>query len=163
MNTVAIFNLQSAFSLILFGIVAKWYVWPRLMKADFAHALMPLLIYSAFRYIGTFFMVPQFTNGLDPAWSGPAAYLDLGSVAIALIAAFTLRAGLSVGKIFAWVYVLFGAAAFIHGGTELTSMQVADHIGAAMPVMTILGPSWMVTIVVIAFVLVKHPNKIVSQ
>jgi len=159
MDTTAIFNLQSALSLLLFGIIAKWYVWPRLIQMDYKEALIPLLLYSAFRYMGTFFMVPSMTNGLDPAWSGPAAYLDLGSVAIALVAAFLLRYRIGFGVPVAWLYGTFGAFAFVHGATQLDAMQVATHIGPAMPVMTILGSSWMVTIVVLFFVLVKHPRK----
>src|SRR5215468_8731243 len=76
-DTAAVFNFQFFCSLFMFGLVATWFVWPRLTRMGRIEALTPLFVYSAFRYLGTFFLVTQMTAGLPREWAGPAAYLDI--------------------------------------------------------------------------------------
>src|ERR1051326_251972 len=105
MNTMMIFQFQFLCSLFMFGLVANWYIWPRLVSVTQIQALTPLLLYSAFRYTGTFFLVPSMSNGLAPEWGGPAAYLDILSAGVALIGAFLGRSNNKAAVLVAWAYV----------------------------------------------------------
>jgi len=158
-DTAAVFNFQFFCSLFMFGLVATWFVWPRLTRMGRIEALTPLFVYSAFRYLGTFFLVTQMTAGLPREWAGPAAYLDILSASIALIGAFLARFGSRLSIPVAWIYGFVGAAAFAHGAMDADKYQTPLHIGPVMPMMTVLGPSWMITIGLIFFVLLKHPKK----
>jgi len=45
-----VLNIQSTLSLILFGLMARWYVAPRLAGRSRNQAILPLLWIHAFRY-----------------------------------------------------------------------------------------------------------------
>jgi len=54
MDTLAIFGLQLALSLIVYGLIAKWYVTPWLAEKPIHQALTPLIFPHAFRHLGVF-------------------------------------------------------------------------------------------------------------
>ena len=57
MDTLSIFGLQFALSLVVFGLLAKWYVLPWLAQYSTRQALVPLLIPHALRHLGMAFLV----------------------------------------------------------------------------------------------------------
>ena len=61
MDTLAIFGLQLVLSLIVFALIAKWFVAPWLAEKPIHLALIVLIFPHAFRHIGLAFLVP----GLD--------------------------------------------------------------------------------------------------
>jgi hypothetical protein len=158
MSLPLIFNIETMLALLLSGIVARWYVMPSLRQLSHHAALTPLLLFSAGRYLGLNFMVPTMTAGLAPEFAVPAAYGDFAVGLIALVAAFLLRAGSPIGVILAWVYALLGTADFIHAGYLGNMHNMPMHIGASWPITFLLGPMWMVTIVLIFILLIK-PNR----
>ena len=58
MSTFQIFGLQFLLSLIVYALIARWYLAPRLATLPLASALMPLLLLHAFRHLGMVFLVP---------------------------------------------------------------------------------------------------------
>jgi len=64
MNAFQIFGLQTTLSLIVYALIAKWYVWPRLTALPLYAALDPLLFFHAMRHIGMTLLVAVI---LDPA------------------------------------------------------------------------------------------------
>jgi hypothetical protein len=147
MDTPTVFNLLTLFSLVLFFLIAKWYVLPALLKLGPEEALVPLLLFSAFRYLGLAFLVPGWTAGLPRAFAVPAAYGDLTVAILALGAAVALRYRFAAGTILAWLYAVAGALDFMYAGFLGGQNQAGLTIGPLWPLMTILGPAWMVTIV----------------
>src|SRR5712691_11806755 len=58
MTTLQIFGLQFLLSLVVYGLIARWYVAPRLAALPLPSALSPLLFLHAFRHLGMVFLVP---------------------------------------------------------------------------------------------------------
>ena len=58
MDTLAIFGLQLVLSLLVYALIAKWYVTPWLAEKPIHQALIPLIFPHAFRHIGLAFLVP---------------------------------------------------------------------------------------------------------
>ena len=160
MNPETIFNLQTLLSLILFFIIAKWYVLPSLYKKDYYSALIPLLLFSAFRYLGLNFLVPHLSNGVaDTVFAVPAAYGDFSVGILALVATLLLRFRSSIGVALAWLYAVVGAADFIMAGFLGTMSDLPTKAGSLWSVLTVAGPAWMITILFLFVVLIRHPGK----
>ena len=58
MDTLAIFGLQFFLSLVVWGLIAKWLLAPRLETKSPHQALFFLTLPHAFRYLGLVFLVP---------------------------------------------------------------------------------------------------------
>ncbi|MGO8950953.1 MAG: nuclear transport factor 2 family protein [Ktedonobacterales bacterium] len=64
MKPIALFGIQFTMSLLVFALIAAWYVVPRLSKLPKELALVPLLWVHAFRIIGGTILAP---GSVDPA------------------------------------------------------------------------------------------------
>ncbi len=58
LDHTAIFGLQFLLSLIVYALIAKWYVAPWLAGKPVEQALVPLIFPHAFRHIGLFYFLP---------------------------------------------------------------------------------------------------------
>src|SRR5437667_11889386 len=86
-TTLPIFALQFLLSLVLYTLIARWHVAPRLAALPLASASSPLLFLHAFRHLGMVFLVPTGVGSpLQPAFAVPAAYGDLPAALLALLA-----------------------------------------------------------------------------
>ena len=55
---IALFGIQFTLSLAAFGLIALWYVTPRLSRLPLELALVPLLWVHAFRIVGATILAP---------------------------------------------------------------------------------------------------------
>jgi len=156
MNPIIIFNVQVFLSLIIFAVVAKKYVWPALKEKNLKGALIPLLLFSSFRFVGLNFLIPFLNNNLPSAFAVPAGYGDFIAGLIALVAALFLVMGSGTGVFFAWVYAIFGSLDFVYALYLINVNQVPLYIGSNWWFMTIVGPATMVALVLIFCVLIKN-------
>jgi len=159
MNAQAILNTQIFIGLIVYICVARWYVLPKLYSISFKAALAPLLLVSALRITGLYFLLPQLTNNLPAAFSGPAGWGDFSVGILALIGAILLRKRGNAGVFFAWLYAILGAADFMYALYLGNVYQMHNHLGAAWLPVTLFGPGLMVVVGLIWIVLLKHPNR----
>jgi len=58
MNTFLNFGTQFVISLLIFGLLAKWYVWPFLCRRPYSEGLLLLLLPFLLRYLGLVSLVP---------------------------------------------------------------------------------------------------------
>ena len=87
MSTQAIFVLQFAISVTLFGLVSRWVVAPWLATLSQRDALFWLTLPHAFRYMGLVFLVPGVVaQPLPDYFAIPAAYGDLSAGVLAILA-----------------------------------------------------------------------------
>ena len=87
-----ILPLSLVMGLVGYGLIAQWYVMPILRTLPRARALLPLLLFHSFRFIGLTFLIPGVTaQELDPRFANPAAYGDLLAAVLALLAIVALR------------------------------------------------------------------------
>lgn len=154
MDTPTIFNLETLLSIVVFFLIAKWYVLPWLLRLGSDEAFVPLFLFSAFRFLGLSFLPPAFTAGLSPAFTVPASRGDFTVGLIALVTAILFKMRVPGAKVLAWVYVVLGAADFVYAGTLAGPNDLPNHIGPLWPLMTVLGPAWMVSIAFIVRLLI---------
>ena len=144
MSTSQIFGLQFLLSLVVYGLVARWYVVPRLAPLPLATALTPLLFLHATRHLGMVFRVPTVVGGaLPPEFAVPAAYGDLLAALLALLAIVALRARWTIAFALVWLFNLVGALDLIYALFQGNRLQV--RLGAAYYIPTVAVPALLVT------------------
>ena len=154
-----IFFVSIAFSFIAWGIVTARYIWPELRLRPRAEALRPLLILHSFRFLGLAFLVPGVVSpDLPPAFAHSAAYGDIISATLALLAQLSLPSG--AGVVIAWIFNLWGSAdllnAFYHAND---SGLVAGQLGAAYFIPTFVVPLLLITHGLAFRILLQHQNE----
>lgn len=147
MSPAALFGISVLFSFVAWGMVTRQYIWPALRLQPRADALRPILLLHSFRFIGLAFLVPGVVSAELPlAFARPAAYGDLATAVLALLALATLRNRL--GTMLIWAFNLLGTAdllyAFYQGNR--TSLGLAPGLqGAAYFIPTVLVPLLLIT------------------
>ena len=92
MDIMQIFGLQFLLSTIGVALIARWYFAPRLAEMPTNRALQLLLLPHMFRHLGLAFVVPGLVGAnLDPSFAAGAAYGDLASGLLAIVAAVMLH------------------------------------------------------------------------
>jgi hypothetical protein len=144
MNAQQIFGLQFVLSLVLYGLLARWYVAPRLAPLPLASALMPLLFLHASRFLGMVFLVPSVAGGvLPPQFAVAAAYGDLLAALLAFASIVALRARWAMAVPLVWLFNLEGTLDLINALVQGLRHQV--QLGAAYYIPTVAVPALLVT------------------
>ncbi|WP_445168716.1 hypothetical protein ACTXG7_04955 [Mycolicibacterium sp. Dal123E01] len=157
MNNVAIFWLQLLTSLVVFAVVTKWYVWPRLTTLTLNTALVPLLFVQVFRYVGMTLLVPGMIDPKLPREGLiPGAYGDLVAAALALAAIYALRHNWRLAIPMVWVFSAWGFIDLLNTlrGVIQTSLP-SFNLGAFYFVFTFYAPLVAIAHLVIFWVLIK--------
>jgi hypothetical protein len=143
----ALYGISIAFSFIAWGIVAARYLWPALRSQPRARALRPLLLLHSFRFVGLAFLVPGVVSpDLPAAFARPAAYGDLITAVLALLALAGLQSRL--GVVLVWVCNLWGSADLLYAfyqGDRTGVGRAPGQMGAAYFIPTVLVPLLFIT------------------
>ncbi len=150
MEHPAIFGLQFLLSLIVYVLIAKWYVAPWLAAKPINQALMPLIFPHAFRHIGLLFLVPGVVaEPLPPAFADPAAYGDFATGILAILALLALRGGWRIALPLVWLFSIVGAVDLLHAVVRGLTVDAQEHMGAAWYIPTFIVPALIVTHVMV--------------
>ena len=147
MQPQAIFGISVLLGFVAWGMIGARYIWPALRDRPRAEALRPVLLLHAFRYVGLAFLVPGVVSpDLPDAFARPAAYGDLVTSLLALLAIATLKSRL--GTIVVWVFNIVGTIdllnAFYQG--DRLGLGIAPGLqGATYFIPTVLVPLLLVT------------------
>ena len=143
MDALAIFGLQFFLSLVVWGLIAKWLLTPGLRKKPQHEALFWLTLPHAFRHVGMVFLVPGVVaQPLPGAFANPAAYGDLLTGVLALLALVALRTGWAGALGVVWAFNIVGTLDLLNA---LRHPNVAPDFGAAWYIPTFLVPLLLVT------------------
>jgi hypothetical protein len=143
MDTLAIFGLQFVLSLVVWGLIAKWLLAPWLEKKSPHNALFWLTLPHAFRYMGMVFLVPGVVaRPLPDAFAIPAAYGDLVTGVLALLALIALRTGWARALALVWLFNIVGTVDLVNA---LRQPNVVVDFGAAWYIPTLFVPLLLVT------------------
>jgi len=143
MSTQTIFLIQFVASLIMVGLLARWLLAPALAKLSNREALFWLTLPHAFRYLGLVFLVPSVTAQPLPAdFALAAAYGDLLTGVVALIALFALRKGWAYALGAVWLFNVLGTLDLLNA---LRQLEVAPLLGATWYIPTMIVPVLLVT------------------
>ncbi len=143
MDIQAIFGLQFLLSLFVWGVIAAFLLRPWLARLPLHEALLWLSLPHAFRHIGMVFLVPGVVDQPLPAeFANPAAYGDLATGVLALLAIVALRSRWSAAVALVWVFNVVGT---VDLANALRHLDVAPKFGAAWYIPTMLVPLLLVT------------------
>ena len=157
MDSFQIFGLQVLLSFIGYGLIARWYVAPRLAALPLHTALMPLLFLHAFRHLGMVFLVPAVVAPtLPPGFALPTAYGDLLAGLLALLAIIALRSRWRLALPLTWLFNIVGTLDLVNAFYQGTRLDVGVHLGSAWYIPTFVVPALFVTHFMIFVLLVKR-------
>ena len=160
MNDTMIFWLQLLLSCLVYALVAKWYVWPRLTKLPLDSALIPLIFVHVFRYVG---MVLLVTGMVDPKLPrealAAAAYGDLLAAALALASIVALRGGWRFAIPLVWVFSIWGFVDLLNTlrGVVQTNLP-SFNLGPAYFIYTFYAPTVVVAHLMIFWILIRSTS-----
>lgn len=160
MNSVTIFWIQILTSVVVFGIVAVWYVWPALTKINRYSALIILLFVHVPRYVGMTLLV---TGMVDPRlpkeFISSAAYGDLLEAALAFASIFALRSTWRVAIPMVWVANTWGFADLLNGLRGVLQFNVPSFdLATFWYVYTFYAPLVIVSHLMIFWVLIRFSS-----
>ena len=143
MDVQAIFGVQFVLSLVVWGLIAKWLLAPWLESKSPHDALFWLTLPHAFRYMGMVFLVPGVVaQPLPSAFAIPAAYGDLVTGVLALLALIALRTGWARALALVWLFNMVGTVDLLNA---LRQANVVRDFGAAWYIPTLFVPLLLVT------------------
>ena len=155
MSVRAIFGLQVVLSLVVYSLIARWYVVPRLAALPLRDALTPLLLLHAFRYLGMVFLVPTVVGpALPAAFAVPAAYGDLLAALLALLAIAALRQAWPLAIPLVWLFNVEGTLDLVNAFYQGLRNNV--QLGAAYYIPTVAVPALLVTHAMIFTMLIRR-------
>jgi hypothetical protein len=159
MPAQALFGISVVLSFVAWGIVAGRYIWPALRSRPRADALRPLLLLHAFRFVGLAFLVPGVVSpDLPPAFARPAAYGDLTTAVLALLAVAAL--GNRLGIILVWGFNILGSADLLYAFYQGNRIGfVPGQQGAAYFIPTVLVPLLLITHGLVFRLLLKRDSE----
>ncbi len=147
MDVSAIFGLQFVLSIVVFTLIAIWYVVPLIAEKPLEQALMLLILPHAFRHIGLMFLVPGVVaEPLPSSFANPAAFGDLVSALFAILSLVALRRRWSLALPLVWLFNTIGMVDLL---IALPQTEVAPDFGATWYIPTFLVPLLLVTHVLV--------------
>jgi hypothetical protein len=130
-------------SVVVFALLAKWELAPRLAKLSPQRALFWLTVPHAFRHIGLVFLVPGVIyQPLPESFDAAAAYGDLAAGVLALCALIALRSRWAIAIPAVWALTVVGT---VDLANALWQADAIPNFGAAWYIPTFLVPLLLVT------------------
>ena len=143
MGPLEIFGLQLVLSLVTYALIAKWYVATWLAKQPIQQALIPLIFPHALRHLGLMFLVPGVVAAPPPSFFAyTAAYGDLLSGLLALLALVALRRDAGLALPLVWVFNVVGTLDLLNA---LRQAEAVPTLGATWYIPTFFVPLLLVT------------------
>ena len=158
MDIQALFGLSILMSFVAFGLVTRFYIWPRLRLMARDDALLPLVLPHTFRFIGLSFLMPGVVSpALPSAFAAPAAYGDLVATVLAIAASLALFRRAPLAVVLVWLFNVWGASDFLFAYYQgLVTVQLdARMLGAAFFIPTVFVPAALITHGLIFWLLVR--------
>jgi hypothetical protein len=127
-----VFYSQFALSLLVYFLLAEWFLIPKLAELSQSQALLLLLIPQAFRHFGLFGLTQAaFAPFLPYAWATPVAIGDMITQISAVIAMLALRKGGSAGITWTWITTIAGTVDFLYSTYLTESLHLPVHLLSA--------------------------------
>ena len=137
--------------------VGLWNVLPRLSGLALEASLMPLLLFSAFRVNGLFFLVPGVASPDIPrGFALPTAYGDAAAAILAVVTVVALRYWPSAGIALAWTYGVLGSLDLLNAFAQVVIQGVMPaQLAATWILPTINVPALMVVHLLLFVLLIR--------
>ena len=143
MDMLAIFGLQIFMSVVLCGLLAKWFLAPWLKEKTQRESLFWLTLPHATRHVGMVFLVPGVVSpSLPDSFAVAAAYGDLAAGVLAMLVLIALRNRWAGTVALVWVFNIVGTVDLLNA---LRQAHAVPHLGAAWYIPTFWVPVLLVT------------------
>ena len=154
------FFISYIFAFVVFGLIARWYLWPAIKDRAPKAALSPLLLYACLRVNGLMFLMPGLvSHDLPRAFAVPTAYGDLTAVLLALLALGPIRAESTLAQPLIWLFNSVGLVDFIYANISTFKDHVdPTYLGVSYYLAALNVPAMMVVHVVI-FIYLLTPGR----
>ena len=164
MSPVTIFNIHLILGYVAWLVCFGVYVMPRIKSMDIVAAQRAIATLHSFRFFGLVFIVPGVVGpNLPASFATFAAYWDLGTGVLAILALLTVR----IRPLF-WTFVvafnLVGVIDLIldyYHAVKIGLPAIAGQLGAAYAIPIIYVPLLMITHVVAFYLLLRPQPKAV--
>jgi hypothetical protein len=155
-----VLNIQSTLSLILFILIGRWYVGPRLSSRSRDQAVLPLLWIHAFRYAPLTLLAPGQADPRIPAdVVGTVAYGDFMAALFALLAIVAVQLRLRMATALVWLFSIVSIADLVYGTSRAAGAEMYTYyMGGSWYIVNFYLPMLIVSQVMIAYYLVKRPS-----
>jgi hypothetical protein len=161
MNVLVIFGVQLALSLLVYALIARWYVSPWLSNKPMNAALMFLIFPHALRHLGLAFLVPGLVDdSLPESFANAAAYGDFVTGLLAILALFLLRAEWRLAIPIVWIFSIFGAVDLLNA---LRNAEVVPYLGVTLFIPTFVVPLLLVTHLMIFARLIGRKHQVTKS
>lgn len=159
MVPIVLFGVQFTLSLVAYGLIASWYVAPRLQTMPRAAALVPLLWVHAFRVVGGAILAP---GSVDPGVPMDFRIMvgsgDLATAFLALVALVGLRVRFSGAVALVWIFVAVGTVDTLNAIVQSIRYSVFDFaLGVNWLIVTCYVPALIVSTILIVQQLLRRP------
>lgn len=105
MNPLVVLGVQCTLGMLVFFLIIKWYVVPKITKETKFNILALLLLVNVFRYLPlSLFMPGQVSADFPPYLKEIVAHGDFLSGILALIALILLKSGKKSAVTFTWIF-----------------------------------------------------------
>src|SRR6266540_4526878 len=162
MGPIVLFGIQFTLSLVVYALIAFWYVAPRLSKLPREAALMPLLWVHAFRIVGGTILAPGSVEaGVPTAFRVMIGYGDLATAFLALLALIALHARWPRAIAWVWLCMIVGNLDTLNAIIQSLRYNVFNYaLGLNWVIVTIYVPALLVSSLLI-FMQLLSPNRAV--
>ena len=153
-----VLKIQSTLSLILFILIARWYVAPRLSGRSRNQAVLPLLWVHAFRYAPlTLLAVGQADPHIPPSVIAVVAYGDFVAALFALVAIIAVELRLRSATALVWLFSIVSIADLVYATARAVASQLYSfYIGWSWYIVNFYVPLLIVSQVMIVYYLMTR-------
>jgi len=142
---------------VVYGLIAKWYVMPKLKVMPLAEALKPILLIHSFRYIGMAFLIDGVTAApLDLRFANPAAYGDLLAAVLALATLAAIQFKWKGTLLLAWIFNIEGTLDLFFAVFQGLRHTEDGQLGATFFIPAVIVPLLLVTHFITFRLLIKQ-------
>mgnify|MGYP001235089928 FL=1 len=128
MDNFTIINLQALTGTVAIILAFKWWIKPRLANLSIQDALLPLVFYNSFRYLGLTFMAKeQFYDGFPSEFLTTVGLLDFTTAILAIITAIALKKKWSFAIPLVWIFNVVGFGDLITAFPQFFGLELYNH------------------------------------
>jgi hypothetical protein len=143
-----IFQIDMALGYLAWALCIATYVWPRLRAMDRVEAHRAIATLHSFRFFGLVFLLPGFVGpNLPESFATPAAYGDLATALLAILALCTVRVRFLFWPL-VWAFNLVGLADLVMNTVRAVKMDlpsVGGQLGASYAIVILYVPLLVLT------------------
>ena len=151
-----VLTINLIFSTFVFWVAAKLYVLPKLENYEARTLLLPILLLHSLRHLGLMFLTPGATYpGIPPQFTYPAAFGDLITAVLAMIAIPAVAARAQIAKLLLWIFNVVGSLDLVDAITLATVYDAAPFMGPAYWIPAFWVPALIVTHYLVVLILLR--------